>query len=111
MSPIQSLTAAGALALGAALPALGAVDEAAAAALARNSGCLACHSVAHKKDAPSYKEIAGRYKTSPGAEKKLAAHLTSSPKVKVDGIEVTHPNLKATSEAEVRNLVAWILSR
>jgi cytochrome c len=87
------------------------VDAGAAEALARKSGCLKCHSVTQKKDAPSYKEIAAKYKGKPDAEQKLYTHLTTHPKVKVDGKEETHDSLKTKNDAEIRNVIRWILSR
>ena len=87
------------------------VDAAAAEALAKKSGCLTCHSVMQKKDAPSYKSIAEKYKGKADAEKVLITHLTTNPKVKVDGKEEVHDSLKTKNEAEIRNVVRWILSR
>lgn len=88
-----------------------AADEAAALALAKKSDCLKCHSVDKKKDGPSYKEVAAKYKGKADAEAKLYTHLTTSPKVKIDGVEEEHTSLKTKNEAEVRNVVQWILSR
>ena len=88
-----------------------AVDAAAAEALAKKSGCLKCHSVAQKKDAPSYKSVAEKYKGKPDAEATLYKHLTTHPKVKVDGKEEEHDSPKTTNEGEIRNLVRWVLSR
>jgi cytochrome c len=87
------------------------VDNSAAEALAKKSGCLKCHSVSQKKDAPSYKSIADKYKGKPDAEQKLYTHLTTSPKVKVDGKEEEHDSPKTKNEGEIRNLVRWVLSR
>jgi cytochrome c len=87
------------------------VDTSAAEALAKKSGCLTCHSVAQKKDAPSYKSIAAKYKGKADAEAALVKHLTTNPKVKVDGKEEEHDSLKTKNDAEVRNVVKWILSR
>ena len=56
-----------AAAVGLAAPAY-AVDEAAAEALARKSGCFKCHAIDKKKDGPPYKEIAGKYKGKADAE-------------------------------------------
>lgn len=92
------------------LPAV-AADDAAAEALAKKSGCLKCHSVDKKKDAPSFKETAAKYKGKPDAEQKLFTHLTTAPKVKVDGKEEAHDNLKTKNDADVKNVVSWILSR
>ena len=88
-----------------------AVDAAAAEALAKKSKCFTCHSVDKKKDGPSFKETAGKYKGKPDAESKLFTHMTTNPKVKVDGKEETHESPKTKSDAEIKNLVAWILSR
>jgi cytochrome c len=87
------------------------VDAGAAEALAKKSGCLKCHSVTQKKDAPSFKETAAKYKGKPDAEKTLFTHLTTNPKVKVDGKEELHDNLKTKNEAEIKNVIGWILSR
>jgi cytochrome c len=87
------------------------VDAEAAQALAKKSGCLKCHSVDRKKDAPSYKEIAAKWKGKPDAEQKLTEHLTTNPKVKVDGKEEEHDSLKTKDQAALRNVVLWILSR
>lgn len=87
------------------------VDEDAAHALAKKSGCLKCHSIDKKKDAPSYKEIAAKYKGKADAEDKLYKHATSNPKVKVDGKEESHDSPKTKDEKEIRNLMRWVLTR
>jgi cytochrome c len=88
-----------------------AADDAAAEALARKSGCLKCHSVDKKKDGPSFKETAAKYKGKPDAEQKLVTHLTTNPKIKIDGKEETHDSLKTKNDADVKNVVQWVLSR
>ncbi len=88
-----------------------AVDEDAAQALAKKSGCLKCHSVDKKKDGPSFKETAGKLKGKPDAEKTLFTHLTTNPKIKIDGKEELHESPKTKDEAAIKNLIAWILSR
>jgi cytochrome c len=87
------------------------VDVSAAEALAKKSGCNKCHSVSAKKEGPSFKETAAKYKGKPDAEKALFLHLTSSPKIKVDGKEELHDSPKTKNEAEITNLVKYILSR
>jgi cytochrome c len=96
--------------LGSAQPAH-AVDEDAAQALAKKDKCTKCHSVDKKKEGPSFKETAAKYKDKADAEAKLYTHLTTSPKVKVDGKEEEHTNIKSASDAEIKNLIAYILSR
>ncbi len=87
------------------------VDVSAAEGLAKKSGCLKCHSVTAKKDGPAYKDVAAKYKGKADAEKKLYTHLTTHPKVKIDGKEETHDSLKTTNDAEIKNVIGWILSR
>lgn len=87
------------------------VDAAAAEALAKKSKCMTCHSVDKKKDGPSFKETAAKYKGKTDAEKQLVTHLTTNPKIKVDGKEELHESPKTKNEAEIKNLAAWILSR
>ena len=104
----------GLLALGAAL-AMGAgpapaQDVPAAEALVQKNKCSKCHSVDKKKDGPSFKETASKYKGKADGEARLIKHVTSGPKIKIDGVEEEHQILKAT-DAEARNLVKYILSR
>jgi cytochrome c len=88
-----------------------AVDAAAAQTLAKQSGCLKCHAVEKKKDGPAYRDVAAKYKGNPDAEKKLIYHITSGEKVKFeDGHEEEHKIVKTKDEAQIKNLVDWILS-
>lgn len=86
------------------------VDAAAANALVRKSKCLTCHAIDKKKDGPSYKEIAAKYRGDPAAEEKLVQHVTVPSKVEVDGKEEEHETLKTKDPDAVGNVVRWILS-
>lgn len=77
----------------------------------KESNCFKCHSLTREKDAPSYKDIAQKIKGKPAAEQKLYTHLTTNPKVKVDGKEETHDSLKTRDEAAIRNVVGFILAQ
>ena len=88
-----------------------AADDMAAMALAKKSKCLNCHAVDKKKDGPAFKETAAKYKGKPDAEAALVRHLTTNPTIKVDGKEEKHESLQAKNDAEVKNVVQWILSR
>src|SRR3954462_2487485 len=88
-----------------------AADPAAAEALMKRSGCFKCHSISAKKDGPSYKSVAEKYKGKADAEKTLVTHLTTNPTIKVDGKEEKHESLKTKNEAEIKNVVQFILSR
>ena len=97
------------LAIGAA-PAVRA-DDASVEALMKKSNCFKCHAVDKKKDGPAFKETAAKYKGKADAEAKLYTHLTTNPKVKIDGKEEEHDNLKTKNDAEVKEVVKWVLSR
>jgi len=87
------------------------VDADAAQSLMKKSGCFKYHSVDKKKDGPPYKEVAAKHKDKADAEQKLYIHLTAHPNVKVDGKEEKHESLKTKDEAEIHNVIRWILSR
>jgi cytochrome c len=108
--PTIALTCACAFASAFAVPAF-AADDAAAEALMKKSNCFKCHSVDKKKDGPAYKEVAAKYKGKPDAEQKLYTHLTTNPKVKVEGKEESHDNLKSKDDKDIKNVIAFILSR
>jgi cytochrome c len=91
-----------------ALPAR-AADAASADALIKSSGCTKCHSVSAKKDGPSFKETAAKYKGQADAEAKLVSHLTTNPKI--TGTDETHPSLKTKDDAAVKNVAQWILAQ
>jgi cytochrome c len=106
---IAAFLACGAFASGSSLAAD--VDAGAAEALAKKSGCLKCHAIDKKKDGPSFHETAEKLKGKPDAEARLYKHLTTNPKIKVDGKEELHESPKTKNEAEIKNLIAWVLSR
>lgn len=88
-----------------------AADETAARELARANNCFKCHAVDKKKDGPGFNETAAKYKGKADAQAKLVKHLTTAVKVKFeDGHEEEHKVIKAKDEAQVKNLVDWILS-
>lgn len=98
------------LCLAVSLPGHAAVDEDAARALAKKSDCFKCHTVDQKKDGPAYREVAKKYRGKPDAEAKLYTHVTTSPKVKIDGEEENHQMVKSKVDAEIYNLIRFILS-
>ena len=87
------------------------VDTGAAEALMKKSGCMKCHALSAKKEGPPFKETAAKYKGKADAEAALRKHLTTNPKVKVDGKEELHDALKTKNDADVLNVVRYILSR
>src|SRR5467141_2921924 len=77
--------------------------------LAKKYGCLACHATDKKLVGPSYKEVAAKYRSDPGAQAKLAD------KVKKGGQgvwgQVPMPPNTQVPDADVNALVKWILSQ
>ncbi|MEY8876926.1 MAG: c-type cytochrome [Leptothrix sp. (in: b-proteobacteria)] len=95
-----------------ATPAAHAVDADAAQALARQNNCFKCHGVDKKKEGPSFKESAAKFKAKPDGAALIVKHLTSGEKAKfADGHEEEHKIIKAKDPAEIKNLADWILAQ
>jgi cytochrome c len=78
-------------------------------ALAKQSGCLACHGIDKKVLGPGLKDIAAKYKGDKSAQAKLVN------KVKVGGSGVWGPmpmpaNSPQVKDADIQTIVKWILS-
>lgn len=99
------LGTAGALLLGAlvAVPA-----QADGLALAQKNNCMACHQVETKVVGPAYKDVSAKYKGDASAADKLAA------KVKAGGAgvwgQIPMPPNATVPDAEIKEIVAWILT-
>ena len=108
----SSLIAASAVALLFSSAAGAAVDEEAAKALAKKNDCLKCHAIDKTKKGPSYKKIASKYKGKEAeGEQKMYKNITTGPKVKLeDGTEEDHKIIDTKDQAEIKNLLQWILS-
>lgn len=89
-----------------------AVDEDAAKSLAKKNDCFKCHAIDKTKKGPSYKKISAKYKGKEAeAEGKMIKNMTTGPKVKLeDGSEEEHKIIDTKDQAEIKNLVYWILS-
>ena len=91
-----------------AAPAYAALDNAQAEALMKKDGCAACHSIDKKIVGPAYQEVAAKYKGDAGA----AAKLIKKVKEGGSGVwgPVPMPPNATTSDADIKNLVDWILT-
>lgn len=76
-------------------------------ALAKDKGCLACHTTSAKLIGPPYKDVAAKYKADKEAPAKLEASVLKGSQGKWGPIPM--PPNKVT-EADAKLLVAWILS-
>ena len=85
-----------------------AADPKVAEALAKNSGCLACHTVDKKLVGPAYKDIAAKYRNNKGAEAALIKKVKAGGK----GVwgEVPMPPNMHVKDDDTKTLVQWILS-
>ena len=81
----------------------------ASAELAKNSGCLNCHTVDTKLVGPALKEVAAKYADKPDASEYLTDKIIKGS----SGVwgPVPMPANNQVSEAEARTLVKWILSQ
>lgn len=92
-------------------PGAAAVDVDAAKTLARQSNCFKCHAIEKKKEGPAWHDVAVKFKDMPDGEAKLMTHITSGEKAKFeDGHEEDHAIVKSKDQAQIKNLVDWILS-
>ena len=85
-----------------------AADPKAAEALAKSSGCLACHTVDKKLIGPGFKEIADKYRKDKGAEASLIKKVKEGGKGAWGDIPMT-PNAHVKDE-DIKTMVQWILS-
>lgn len=90
-----------------------AADDDAAKALAKKNDCFKCHAIDKTKKGPSYKKIAAKYKGKEAeGEQKIMKNITTGPKVKLeDGTEEDHKIIDTKDQAELKNLIQWILAQ
>lgn len=94
-----------------------AADADAAITLARQNGCFKCHNYekakqdAKPKDGKPWYKVAEEMRGKADAEAVLIHHITSGEKAKFpDGHEEEHKIIKTRDQAQLKNLVDWILS-
>jgi cytochrome c len=93
-------------------PVYAAPDAAQAEALLKGNKCTKCHDAVKDKSGPSFKKVAAKLKGKADAEATVTKFLTTGPKVKAeDGSEEEHKVIKVKNDAELKNLVQWVLSQ
>lgn len=85
-----------------------AADSKAGEALAKNNGCLACHTVDKKLVGPSYQQVAEKYRKDKGAEASLVKKVKAGGK----GVwgDIPMPPNTHVKDADIQTMVQWILS-
>lgn len=86
------------------------VDAEAAQSLARMSHCTKCHAPAKERTGPALKTIAEKYRGREDAVAVLVQHITTGPRIVIDGEEEIHKTVQSQGEAQILNLVRYILS-
>lgn len=107
MKPIitNTLTAAALLFAGQA----GAVDEAAAKALAKRYGCFNCHSITNVLVGPPWQEVGAKYAKEKGALERLAKKVPKDGSKGIWGENEMPPQTRVT-EDDARILIEYILT-
>ena len=84
------------------------LDNAKAEALMKKDGCAACHAIDKKIVGPAYVDVAAKYKN----DKNAVAMLSKKVKEGSTGVwgPIPMPPNAATPQAEITELVTWILS-
>lgn len=78
------------------------------AALARASGCMACHAVDRRMVGPSFRDISARYAGQSDAKTRMAAAIRRGGSGAWGPIPM--PSNQRLSDAQVQTLAAWSLS-
>ena len=96
------------LILGATIASLVSLPALASADLAQKKNCMACHATDKKLIGPGYKEVAATYAGQKDAADKLAQKIVKGG----SGVwgQVPMPGNPQVSEAEAKQLAAWVLS-
>ena len=82
-------------------------------ALAKKSGCLACHSVEKKVVGPAWRDVGKKYKGDAGAKAALIAKVKKGGKgnwTKVTGGAPMPPYSPRVSDENIEKLVTFVLS-
>ncbi len=73
------------------------------------SDCFTCHAVDHKVIGPAYRDVAKRYRNTPGIVNKLVAKVKNGGSGNWGAVPMAgHPQL---SDAQIRAMVKWVLAQ
>lgn len=100
-----------AAALLAATPAQGAIDDKKAGDLMNKAGCAACHKVDGKSVGPAYKDVAKKYAGKADAAPALAAKVRKGGAGVWGPVPMAPTGADKIAEADLKDLVEWILKR
>lgn len=107
---IAAFSMAGALAL-ASTGASAVIDDKKAQEVMNKSGCAACHQVDKKLVGPAYKEIARKHKGQKGAAEALVKKVRSGGAGVYGQISMPPQSASQISDADLKAMVEWVLSK
>jgi cytochrome c len=88
----------------------GSTSVAADEALATKSGCMACHKVDAKVVGPAFKDVAAKYDAGQADALAKKVKAGSTPGEPLVWGAVAMPANTATSEADIKKVVEWVLT-
>ena len=100
----------GLLALGAAGTA-SAIDDAKAAELMKSGGCSTCHAVDKKLIGPGYQEVSAKHKGDADAVAKMEKSVRAGSKEQYGKIPMPPTAAAKLSDADLKDLLTWILTK
>src|SRR5213593_2765078 len=77
--------------------------------MAKDAGCLSCHSISEKVVGPSFKSVAEKYRGQSDAVNQLVQSVRNGSKGTWGRIPM--PAHNALAEADVKTIVEWVLAR
>ena len=107
---IAALSVAGALAL-MSVGANAAIDDKKATEIMNKAGCAACHSVDKKGVGPAYKDVAKKRKAEKGSAAMLEKKIRAGGAGAYGQIPMPPNPKEKISDADVKAMVEWVLSR
>lgn len=87
------------------------LDDKTALAIMKKAACEACHSVDKKGVGPSYKDVAAKRKKQKDAAAVLAEKIRKGGSGVYGQIPMPPNPANKVSDAEIKQMVAWILSK
>src|SRR3990172_1552731 len=107
---VAFLAGAAALAIAGAAPAQ-TFDDKKAAEVMKKAGCDACHSIDRKGVGPSYKDVAKKEKAVPGAAAEMFQKVRKGGVGAFGPIPMPPNPPEKISDADLKALIAWILTK
>ena len=79
-------------------------------ALAKKSGCLACHSIENKIVGPAWRDVAAKYRGVSNAKAGIITSITTGSSGKWGGTMAMPPNSPRVDDATIATLAGFVLS-